>query len=209
MSLSLKWLQNLLPSFNDLTDKTSTLTLKQTQCDHKMEQKPETVFPYLGTFKSFIVHLYKNGLKFWLIVQKSPSLVKVEQVFCPSAGPGAINLSAKRRYCHQTIGHCNCTVMTPRANRWCVDQPTLFALQSSRRRRQWGQYSLIQSQTWIDPPMLLPLRKFGNQAPFAESETRPNWARKVREMILFSVLCTVYCGRGCVSLESERGKELA
>ena len=40
-------------------------------------------------------------------------------------------------------------------------------------------------------------------------ETRPNWARKVREMILFSVLCTVYCGRGCVSLESERGKELA
>ena len=113
MSLSLKWLQNLLPSFNDLTDETSTLTLKQTQCDHKMEQKPETVFPYLGTFKSFIVHLYKNGLKFWLIVQKSPSLVKVEQVFCPSAGPGAINLSAKRRYCHQTIGHCNCTVMTP------------------------------------------------------------------------------------------------
>ena len=85
-------------------------------------------------------------------------------------------------------------VTTPRANRWCVDQPTLFALQSSRRRRQWGQYSLIQSQTWIE---------FGNQAPFAESETRPNWARKVREMILFSVLCTVYCGRGCVSLESE------
>ena len=42
-----------------------------------------------------------------------------------------------------------------------------------------------------------------------EEETRPNWARKVREMILFSVLCTVYCGRGCVSLESERGKELA
>ena len=39
--------------------------------------------------------------------------------------------------------------------------------------------------------------------------TRPNCARKVREMILFSVLCTVYCGRGCVSLESERGKELA
>ena len=28
-------------------------------------------------------------------------------------------------------------------------------------------------------------------------------------MILFSVLCTVYCGRGCVSLESEYGKELA
>ena len=42
-----------------------------------------------------------------------------------------------------------------------------------------------------------------------EGETRPNWARKVREMILFSVLCTVYCGRGCVSLESEYGKELA
>ena len=40
-------------------------------------------------------------------------------------------------------------------------------------------------------------------------KTRPNWARKVREMILFSVLCTVYCGRGCVSLESEYGKELA
>ena len=28
-------------------------------------------------------------------------------------------------------------------------------------------------------------------------------------MILFSILCTMYCGRGCVSLESERGKELA
>ena len=41
-------------------------------------------------------------------------------------------------------------------------------------------------------------------------ETRPNWARKIREMILFSVLCTVCCGRGCVSLiESEYGKELA
>ena len=34
-------------------------------------------------------------------------------------------------------------------------------------------------------------------------KTRPNWARKVRELILFNVLCTVYCGRGCVSLESE------
>ena len=33
-----------------------------------------------------------------------------------------------------------------------------------------------------------------------ELGTRPNWARKVREMILFSVLCTVYCGRGCMSL---------
>ena len=41
-----------------------------------------------------------------------------------------------------------------------------------------------------------------------KNKTRPNWAGKVREMILFSVLCTVYCGRGCVSLESERGKEL-
>ena len=186
MSLSLKWLQNLLPSFNDLTDETSTLTLKQTQCDHKMEQKPETVFPYLGTFKSFIVHL------FWLIVQKSPSLVKVEQVFCPSAGPGAINLSAKRRYCHQTIGHC--TVMTPRANRWCVDQPTLFALQSSRRRRQWGQYSLIQSQTWIDPPMLPPLRKFLVTRPHLRKvkqdqiglERSARWSCSV-----FCVLCTV------------------
>ena len=39
------------------------------------------------------------------------------------------------------------------------------------------------------------------------SETRPNWARKVRELILFNVLCTVYCGRGCLSLESE-GKEM-
>ena len=38
------------------------------------------------------------------------------------------------------------------------------------------------------------------------NETRPNCARKVREMILFNVLCTVYCGRGCVSLESEWGK---
>ena len=36
-------------------------------------------------------------------------------------------------------------------------------------------------------------------------ETRP-CARKVRETILFNVLCTVYCGRGCLSLESE-GKE--
>ena len=28
-------------------------------------------------------------------------------------------------------------------------------------------------------------------------------------MFMFNFLCTVYCGRGCVSLESERGKELA
>ena len=40
-------------------------------------------------------------------------------------------------------------------------------------------------------------------------ETRPNWARKVREMILFSILCTVYFGRGCVSLESEYRKEIS
>ena len=40
-----------------------------------------------------------------------------------------------------------------------------------------------------------------------EEKTRPNWARKVRELILFNVLCTVYCGRGCLSLESE-GKEM-
>ena len=39
-----------------------------------------------------------------------------------------------------------------------------------------------------------------------DGETRPNWARKVRELILFNILCTVYCGRGCLSLESE-GKE--
>ena len=40
-------------------------------------------------------------------------------------------------------------------------------------------------------------------------ETRPNWARKVRELILFNVLCTVYCGKGCLSLESEgKGKEM-
>ena len=39
------------------------------------------------------------------------------------------------------------------------------------------------------------------------NKTRPNWARKVRELILFNVLCTVYCGRGCLSLESE-GKEM-
>ena len=38
-------------------------------------------------------------------------------------------------------------------------------------------------------------------------KTRPNWARKVRELILFNVLCTLYCGRGCLSLESE-GKEM-
>ena len=38
-------------------------------------------------------------------------------------------------------------------------------------------------------------------------KTRPNWARKVRELILFNVLCTVYCGRSCLSLESE-GKEI-
>ena len=51
--------------------------------------------------------------------------------------------------------------------------------------------------------------KFGEKFVFLRRRTRPNWARKVREMILFSVLCTVYCGRGCVSLESEYGKELA
>ena len=39
------------------------------------------------------------------------------------------------------------------------------------------------------------------------TKTRPNWARKVRDMILFNVLCTVYCGRGFLSLESE-GKEI-
>ena len=39
------------------------------------------------------------------------------------------------------------------------------------------------------------------------TKTRPNWARKVRELILFNVLCTLYCGRGCLSLESE-GKEM-
>ena len=39
------------------------------------------------------------------------------------------------------------------------------------------------------------------------TRTRPNWARKVRELTLFNVLCTVYCGRGCLSLESE-GKEI-
>ena len=39
--------------------------------------------------------------------------------------------------------------------------------------------------------------------------TRSNWARKVREFsmfnvhVQFNVLCTVYCGRGCVNLESE------
>ena len=53
---------------------------------------------------------------------------------------------------------------------------------------------------------------------FTGNWTRSNWARKVREfsmfnvqcsMFMFNVLCTVYCGRGCVSLESERGKELA
>ena len=33
--------------------------------------------------------------------------------------------------------------------------------------------------------------------------TRPNCAWKVREMILFNGLCIFYCGRGCVSLESE------
>ena len=39
--------------------------------------------------------------------------------------------------------------------------------------------------------------------------TRPNSTRKVRELTLFNVLCTVYCGRGCLSLEYERkGKEM-
>ena len=33
--------------------------------------------------------------------------------------------------------------------------------------------------------------------------SRPNCASNVRKMILLNVLCTVYCGRGCVSLESE------
>ena len=37
-------------------------------------------------------------------------------------------------------------------------------------------------------------------------ETRPNWARKVRELILFNVLCTVYCGRSCLSLELGKKK---
>ena len=42
------------------------------------------------------------------------------------------------------------------------------------------------------------------------SKTRSNCARKVREMsILFNVLCTLYFGRGCVSLESEYGKEMS
>ena len=42
-----------------------------------------------------------------------------------------------------------------------------------------------------------------------KNTTRPNWAGKVRELILFNVLCTVYCGRGCLSLESEgKGKEI-
>ena len=41
---------------------------------------------------------------------------------------------------------------------------------------------------------------------FLVEETSPNCARKVCERILFNVLCTVYCGRGCLSLESE-GKE--
>ena len=50
--------------------------------------------------------------------------------------------------------------------------------------------------------------EFEPRTAWLQFETRPNWARKVREMILFSVLCTVYCGRGCMSLESE-GKELA
>ena len=40
-----------------------------------------------------------------------------------------------------------------------------------------------------------------------KKKKRPNWARKVRELILFNVLCTVYCGRSCLSLESE-GKEI-
>ena len=50
---------------------------------------------------------------------------------------------------------------------------------------------------------------FNVDPPAIRDATRPNWARKVRELIMFNVLCTVYCGRGCVSLESEKGKELA
>ena len=58
--------------------------------------------------------------------------------------------------------------------------------------------------------VLLEHRFYGHSRPTNNTRlTRPNWARKVREKILFSVLCTVYCGRGSVSLESERGKELA
>ena len=64
---------------------------------------------------------------------------------------------------------------------------------------------LIYLKVW-----LVSWRMVGLQRPkMPECITRPNWARKVREMILFSVLCTLYCGRGCVSLESEYGKELA
>ena len=49
------------------------------------------------------------------------------------------------------------------------------------------------------------VENFGGK--FLVEKTRPNCDRMVREMILFNVLCTVYCGRGCVSLESEWGKE--
>ena len=66
----------------------------------------------------------------------------------------------------------------------------------------------VRNDQKISHNMIL-MSKYKGQHGGIKDETRPNWARKVREMILFSVLCTVYCGRGCVSLESERGKELA
>ena len=61
-------------------------------------------------------------------------------------------------------------------------------------------------EAWGAPvPYILKAKKFAE--PLFQSKTRPNWARKVRELILFNVLCTVYCGRGFLSLESE-GKEI-
>ena len=65
--------------------------------------------------------------------------------------------------------------------------------------------------TWRGPrlssKLILMQRTSKSEEYCRRQKTRPNWARKVRELILFNVLCTVYCGRGCLSLESE-GKEM-
>ena len=38
-------------------------------------------------------------------------------------------------------------------------------------------------------------------------KTRPNWARKVREMIMFSVLCSVHCVLGFSQFSMFRGSQ--
>ena len=86
------------------------------------------------------------------------------------------------------------------------------------QQRQWeGSRKEYSSPTTACSPLTLTLEIIKEQqiqknketscSILTETLTRPNWARKVRELILFNVLCTLYCGRGCLSLESE-GKEM-